>query len=130
MSTPRSSPQQYPSLQTGLPSIERRRGRPEGAIAGDDEAVYNACMSPRPLPQGFPGTGRIQVYDVGAEELLKPAQRHRLRNTVMMPEGVKRLGDHDIGHDHLLSDGQRAFDPPTGDLHLQAWLTDQQAKYH
>ena len=91
---PSSGPQQYPSLQTGLPPIERHRGRSDGAMAGDDQPVDDASLSLRSLPQGFPGTGRIHVYDVGAEKLPKPAQRHRLRNAVVMPEGVKRLGDH------------------------------------
>jgi len=80
-----SGPQQYPSLQTGLPAIERRRRRSEGAMAGDDQAVDNARMSSRPLPQGFRGPYGIHLYDAGAEEILKPAQRHRLRNIVMIP---------------------------------------------
>ena len=99
-------------------------------MAGDDEAVYHACLSRRSLPQDFPGTSRIQVYDVGVEELPKPAQRQCLRNTVVMLEGVKRLGDHEIGDDHPFTDDQRAFDPATRDFHLHAWLTDQQAKHH
>src|SRR5437867_880827 len=33
MSAPRSGPQRYPSLQTGPSTIERRRGRSEGAMA-------------------------------------------------------------------------------------------------
>ena len=127
---PSSDPQQHPSLQTRLPAIERRRGRSEGVMAGDDEPIHDACLSPRSWPQGFPSTGRIHVDDAGAEELPEPSQRHRLRNTVVMPEGVKRLGDHQIGHDHLFTDDQRAFDPPTRDLHLHAWLTDQQAENH
>ncbi|HUG38417.1 MAG TPA: hypothetical protein VML54_15775, partial [Candidatus Limnocylindrales bacterium] len=74
------------SLQTSLPAIERGRGRSEGAMAGDDQVVDNARMSSRPLPQGFGGLERIHLYDAGAEELLKPAQRHGLRNIVVMPE--------------------------------------------
>lgn len=87
-------------------------------MAGDDQPIHDACLSPRPWPQRFPGTGWIHVDDVGAEELPKPSQHHRLRNTVVMPEGVKRLGDHQIGHDHLFTGDQRALDPPTRDLRL------------
>jgi len=60
-------------------------------MASDDQTVDNARMSSRPLPQGFRGPERIHVYDAGAEERLKPAQRHCLRNIVVMPEGVERL---------------------------------------
>ena len=55
-------------------------------MAGDDQAVDNARMSSRPLPQGFCGPDRIHLHDAGAEEILKPAQRRRLRNIVMMRE--------------------------------------------
>ena len=96
-------------------------------MAGDDEAVHNARLSPRPRAQGFPGGGGIHVYGAGAEELPKPAQRHRLRNTVVVPEGVKCLGDHQIGDDHHFTDDQRAFDSATRDLRLHARLADQQA---
>lgn len=47
MSAPRSGPQEHASLQTGLPTTERRRGHSEGAMAGDDEAVYDAYLSSR-----------------------------------------------------------------------------------
>ena len=57
-------------------------------MAGDDQAVDSARMSSCPLPQGFRGYDRIHLNDPGAEELLKPAQRHRLRNIVVMPEGM------------------------------------------
>ena len=98
-------------------------------MACDDQTIDNARMSSRPLPQGFRGPYRIHLYDAGAEELLKPAQRHRLRNVVMMPEGMEHFGNHEIGHDHLLTGDQRALDPPTGGLQLQPRLTDQQAKH-
>ena len=74
--------QQYPSLQTGLPAIERGRRRSEGAMAGDDQPIDNARMYPRPLPQGVRGPDRIHPYDASLEECLKLAQRHRLRNIV------------------------------------------------
>ena len=99
-------------------------------MASDDQPVHDACLASRPWPQGFLSTGGIYADDVGGEELPEPSQRHRLRNTVVMPESVKRLGNHQIGHDHLFTGDQRALDPPTRDLHLQAWLTDQQAEHH
>ena len=101
-----------------------------GTMAGDDEPVHDASPSRRSLPEGFPSAGRIHMYNVGAEKLPKPSQRHRLWNTVVMPEGMKRLGDHQIGHNHLLAGNQRAFDSPTRDLRLRARLTDQQAEHH
>ena len=98
-------------------------------MAGDDQAVDKARMSSRPLAQGFRGSDGIHLYDAGAEELLKPIQRYRLRNIVMMPEGMERLGNHEIGHDHLLTGDQRALDPATSDFRLRAWLADEQAKH-
>ena len=83
-------------------------------MAGDDQAVDNAGMSPRPLPQGFRGPDRIHLYGAGAEELLKPAQCHRLRNLIVVPEGMERLGNNEIGHEHVLTADQRALDPATG----------------
>ena len=93
-------------------------------MAGDNEPIHEACLSPRSWPQGFPNAGRIHVCDAGAEEVPEPSQGHRLRDAVVMPESVKRLGDHQIGDDHLFTDDERAFDPPPCDFHLHAWLTD------
>ncbi len=98
-------------------------------MAGDDQVVDDARMSSRPPPQGFRGPDRIHLHDAGSEELVKPAQRHRVRNLVVMSEGMERLGNHEISHDHLLADDQRAFDPATGDFRLRAWLADEQAKH-
>ena len=83
-----------------------------------------------PGSRASPAPAGSSVYDVGAEELPKPPQCHGFWDTIVMPEGVERLGDHQIGHDHLLPSDQRAFDPPTGGLHLQSWLTDEQAKHY
>ncbi len=98
-------------------------------MARDDQAVDNARMSSRSLPQGFRGSERIYLDDTGAEECLEPAQRHGLRNIVVMPEGMERLGDHEIGHDHFLPGDQRPLDPATGDFRLRARLADEQAKH-
>jgi hypothetical protein len=98
-------------------------------MAGDDQAVDNARMSSRPLTQGILDPGQIHLHDAGAEELLKPAQRHRLRNIAATPEGTERLGNHEIGHDHLLTDDQRALDPATSNFRLRAWLADERAKH-
>jgi hypothetical protein len=47
----------------------------------------------------------------------------------VMPKSVKRLGDHQIRHDHPFTDEQRAFDPPPRDLRLRVWLANQQAEH-
>ena len=98
-------------------------------MAGDDQAIDDTRMASRPLPQGFLGPERIHVYDAGAEECRKPAQRSRLRDIVIMPKGMKRLGTHEIGHDHLLTGDQRALDPATGDSRLRARFTDEHARH-
>jgi hypothetical protein len=46
-----------------------------------------------------------------------------------MPEGMERLGNHEIGHDHFLPGDERALDPAPGDFRLRAWLADEQAKH-
>jgi len=98
-------------------------------MAGHDESVHGACLPFRSWAQGFGSTGGIHVYHVRAEKVPKAPQRDRLRNAVVMPESVKRLGDHEIRHDHLFTDEQRAFDPPARDLRLRVWLPDQQAEH-
>jgi len=98
-------------------------------MAGDDQAVHEARASPRPLPQGLRSAGRVQPHDTGPEEFLKRAHRQPLRNTVVMPQGVKRLDNHEIGDNHILTKAHRTLDPPTGGLQLQPRLTDQQAKH-
>jgi len=58
----RQSGGQYPSLQTGPPAIERGRRRSGGAMADNDQAVDNARVSSRPLPQGFGRPDRVHLY--------------------------------------------------------------------
>ena len=37
-------------------------------MAGDDEPIHEAGLSPRSWPQCVPSAGRIHVRDAGAEE--------------------------------------------------------------
>lgn len=116
--------QEHASLETRLVAIERCGHRPEGAMPGDDEPIHNAGPPPRSRFERFPSTDRIHVCDARADELLELSQRHCLRDTVVMPKGMKGLGDHQVGHDDFLTGDHRAFDSPTRDLHLSARLAD------
>ena len=98
-------------------------------MTGDDQAIDNARTSSPPFPQGFRSADRVNVENAGAEDCLKPAQRGRLRNIVVMPKCMERLSNHKIGHDDLLTSDQRALDPAAGDFRLCAWFTDEQTKY-
>jgi hypothetical protein len=51
-----------------------------------------------------------------------------MRNIVVMLESVECLGNHEIGHDHLLAPDQRALDPAAGDFRQRPRLADEQAK--
>ena len=99
-------------------------------MAGHDETINDACITPRLLTKGLGSIHRFDVDDSGAKELAKLAQRDRLRNAVVMSEGVERLGDHQVRHDHRFTGDQRTFDAPPGELSLRARLTNQQPKHH
>jgi hypothetical protein len=98
-------------------------------MAGDDQPIDNARSSSRPVPQDFCGPDWIHLDNPGVEERLKPVQRRRLRNIVMMLKGMERLGDHEIGHDHPLPSDQRALDPASSNFRLGAWFADEQPKH-
>ena len=98
-------------------------------MAGDDEPIHDSGRSLRSWPQDVSGTGRIHVYDARAKEVPKPPQGHGLRNTIVMPQGVERLGDDQIRYDHPFPCDQRTLDSPARKLHLRVRLADQQAEH-